>query len=77
MVFATSRIKGATGAFTAGIFAGAGDLVASGMIEPKDGELPNEAVFVRKPFSAEVVYDRLQMLLPDGAKPEPLRRRHA
>jgi len=52
-------------------------LVASGMIEPKDGELPDGAVFVRKPFSAEVVYDRLQAVLPEGAKPEPLRQRHA
>jgi CheY-like chemotaxis protein len=51
-------------------------LVASGMIEPTQGELPEGAVFVRKPFSAEVVYDRLQDVLPDGAKPEPLQRRH-
>lgn len=52
-------------------------LVASGMIEPKEGELPSGAVFVRKPFSADVVYDRLQEVLPDGAKPEPLRRRYS
>lgn len=51
-------------------------LVASGMIEPEEGELPEGAVFVRKPFSAEVVYDRLQEILPDGAKPEPLKRRY-
>jgi CheY-like chemotaxis protein len=51
-------------------------LVASGMMEPEEGDLPDTAVFVRKPFSAEVVYDRLQVLLPDGAKPEPLKRRY-
>lgn len=52
-------------------------LIASGNIEPKDGEMPGGAVFIRKPFSADVVYNRLQELLPDGAKPEPLKRRFA
>jgi len=50
-------------------------LVASGMIEPKPGDLPAGAVFVKKPFSDEVVYDHLQNILPDGAKPEPLKKR--
>jgi CheY-like chemotaxis protein len=50
-------------------------LVVSGMVEPKDDELPDGAVFVRKPFSAEVVIERLQDILPDGAKPEPLKKR--
>jgi CheY-like chemotaxis protein len=50
-------------------------LVASGMIEPKEGELPEGAVFVRKPFSSDVVYEHLLEILPDGAKPEPLKRR--
>lgn len=50
-------------------------LVASGMIEPKQDELPEGAVFVKKPFSAEVVYEHLQAILPDGAKPAPLKRR--
>lgn len=52
-------------------------LVASGMIEPQEKDLPNGAVFVRKPFSAEVVYERLQAILPYRAKPEPLKRRSA
>ncbi|SMQ85498.1 Response regulator receiver domain-containing protein [Devosia lucknowensis] len=52
-------------------------LVASGMIEPEADDLPDGAVFVRKPFSADVVYDHLQKVLPDGAKPEPLKRRSA
>jgi hypothetical protein len=36
--------------------------------------LERGAVFIGKPFSAEVVYARLQQLLPDERKPEPLRR---
>lgn len=50
-------------------------LVASGMIEPQADDLPEGAVFVKKPFSDEVVYDHLQNILPDGAKPEPLKKR--
>jgi DNA-binding NtrC family response regulator len=52
-------------------------LVASGMMEPAPGDMPKGAVFVKKPFSAEVVYVRLQEILPDGAQPEKLRRRFA
>jgi len=48
-------------------------LVASGRVSPEQGDLPDGAVFVGKPFSTEVVIDRLQELLPDGAKPEPLK----
>jgi CheY-like chemotaxis protein len=48
-------------------------LVASGMIEPGEGDLPEGAVFVRKPFSSEVIYDRLNEILPDRRKPEPLK----
>lgn len=50
-------------------------LVASGQAKPAPGDLPDGAVFIGKPFSADVVYDRLQELLPDGEKPEPLKRR--
>jgi CheY-like chemotaxis protein len=49
-------------------------LVASGQIKPKEGDLPPGAVFVGKPFSSQVVIDRLAEILPDDAKPEPLRR---
>ena len=53
-------------------------LVASGVVmSAADGELPKNAVFVRKPFSADVVYARLQELLPDGQKPQPLKERAA
>ncbi len=52
-----------------------GILVASGLANPDPGLMPANAVFLRKPFSADVVYDRLQVLLPDGRKPEPLKQR--
>ncbi|WP_313592069.1 response regulator [Agrobacterium cavarae] len=52
-----------------------GIIVASGQIEPKADDLPEGAIFVRKPFSADVVHDHLQRLLPDGKKPEPLKQR--
>lgn len=52
-----------------------GIIVASGMVEPQAEDLPPGAVFVRKPFSVDVVYDNLERLLPDGKKPEPLKQR--
>ncbi|MEE7451310.1 response regulator [Methylobacterium radiotolerans] len=48
-------------------------LVASGRHKPGPGEMPEGAHFVGKPFSAEVVYDRLKQMLPDGQKPDPLK----
>lgn len=50
-------------------------LVASGQAKPQPGDMPEGAVFIGKPFSEEVVYDRLQELLPDGEKPEQLKHR--
>jgi len=50
-----------------------GILVSSGLIKPKPGDMPDGAVFVEKPFSAEVIYDRLQAILPDGQQPAPLK----
>lgn len=52
-----------------------GILVASGLANPYAGLMPDGAMFLRKPFHAEVIYDRLQVLLPDGKKPEPLLQR--
>lgn len=52
-----------------------GILVASGLADPEPGFMPANAVFLRKPFSADVVYDRLQILLPDGGQPEPLKQK--
>ena len=48
-------------------------LVASGQMKPKDGDLPDGAVFVGKPFSAAVVHTRLHEILAEHQKPEALR----
>lgn len=52
-----------------------GILVASGNAHPGPGDMPDGAVFISKPFSADVVYERLNELFPDGRKPESLLRR--
>lgn len=49
-------------------------LVASGRHMPAPGDMPDGAHFVGKPFSAEVVRDRLKQMLPGGQKPDPLKR---
>ncbi len=49
-------------------------LVASGRMMPETGQLTGGAVFIQKPFSADVVHQRLLDLLPDGERPEPLKR---
>jgi len=48
-------------------------VVASGRITPAQGDMPDGATFISKPFSADVVHNHLRELLPDGKKPEPLR----
>lgn len=48
-------------------------LVASGRVQPSDGDLPEKATFVAKPFSSDIVRARLHKVLPDGRKPEPLK----
>ncbi|WP_313899084.1 response regulator [Methylobacterium sp. E-041] len=45
-------------------------VVASGGLKPNPNELPEGAVFLDKPFSANIVHDHLDMILPDGRKPE-------
>ena len=50
-----------------------GILVASGNVKPDPDAMPDGAVFIGKPFSAEVVHTRVREILPDGQKPEPLR----
>lgn len=37
------------------------------------GQLPDGAIFIRKPFSADVVHRRLLEILSDGLKPKPLK----
>ena len=50
-------------------------VVASGGVTPGIGDLPDGAVFIGKPFSAEVVHGHLDQILPDGRKPEPFKKR--
>ncbi len=42
-------------------------IVASGAAEPKEGDLPEGATFIRKPFSPEIVQDHLKRVLPSDA----------
>lgn len=51
-----------------------GIVVSSGQITPEINDMPEGAVFIAKPFSEAVVLDHLQELLPDGAKPEQLKK---
>lgn len=49
-------------------------VIASGRISPNPGDLPPKATFIPKPFSASTVHSHLQDSLPEGKKPEPLKR---
>lgn len=49
-------------------------VVASGRLKPGPGDLPEKATFIGKPFSAQLVHDHLREKLPDGKKPEPLKK---
>ena len=44
-------------------------------MKPGPDDMPDGAVFLDKPFSAKVVHDHIDMILPDGQKPEPLKHR--
>lgn len=48
-------------------------LVASGRHKPGPDDMPEGAHFVGKPFSVEVVHNRLKEMLPEGQKPDPLK----
>lgn len=48
-------------------------VVASGRVRPGPGDMPEHARFIPKPFSAELVYEHLKEILPDGQKPDPLK----
>ena len=48
-------------------------VIASGRVKPEDGDMPEKATFLGKPFSAPMVHQHLRNTLPAGKKPEPLR----
>lgn len=47
-------------------------VVASGRMHPDDGDLPDGAHFIGKPFSAEMVHDHLREILPESQRPRLL-----
>jgi len=49
-------------------------VIASGRVKPDDGDMPAKATFIAKPFSEQLVHEHLREKLPDGKKPEPLKR---
>jgi CheY-like chemotaxis protein len=49
-------------------------VIASGRVTPRDGDMPDKATFLPKPFNNEMVIAHLTDILPDGKKPEPLKR---
>jgi CheY-like chemotaxis protein len=52
-------------------------IVASGHASPADGDMPPHGRFINKPFSAELVENVLQELLPEEQLPKPLKeKRH-
>lgn len=48
-------------------------VIASGRIKPGPGDMPENATFLGKPFTAKMIHNHLRERLPDGKKPEPLR----
>ena len=48
-------------------------VIASGRVSPAPGDMPDEATFISKPFTAQMIHAHLRRSLPDGKKPEPLK----
>lgn len=48
-------------------------VIASGRRSPVDGEMPDKATFISKPYSAQMVHNHLRERLPDGKKPDALK----
>jgi CheY-like chemotaxis protein len=49
-------------------------VIASGRLVPADGDLPDGARFIGKPFSADAVHGHLRQMIPENRKPEALQR---
>jgi CheY-like chemotaxis protein len=49
-------------------------VVTSGRVAPDEGDMPERATFISKPFSKCAVHDHLRKTLPDGKKPRQLLR---
>ena len=49
-------------------------VIASGHVLPKEGEMPEKATFISKPFNKHMVHEHLRNMLPDNKLPEPLKK---
>jgi CheY-like chemotaxis protein len=49
-------------------------VIASGHVCPEEGDMPDRATFIAKPFNQRMVHEHLAEILPDDKKPEPLRK---
>ncbi len=49
-------------------------VIASGHISPAEGDMPEKATFITKPFNQRMVHEHLNDILPDDKKPEPLKK---
>lgn len=49
-------------------------VIASGHVSPDQGDLPDKATFLTKPFNQRTVHQHLATILPDDKKPEPLKK---
>ena len=49
-------------------------VIASGRAEPRLGDMPDKATFLRKPFNDRMVHDHLRRSLPDQKMPVQLKR---
>jgi CheY-like chemotaxis protein len=49
-------------------------VIASGRVKPEPGDMPDKATFLGKPFNTRMVHEHLREKLPDGKKPEPLKK---
>lgn len=44
------------------------EIVVASRLSPQDGDRPERATFISKPFSRDTVHDHLRKTLPDGKK---------
>jgi DNA-binding NtrC family response regulator len=49
-------------------------VIASGHVSPAEGDMPDKATFLTKPFNQRMVHEHLKAILPDDKKPEPLKK---
>ncbi len=47
-------------------------VIASGHVLPAEGDMPDRATFISKPFNKRTVHEHLATMLPKEKKPEPL-----